>query len=439
MVSVKEVKLREEIVAKAKQYYNLVHSPKPFIPGKSKVHYSGRVFSDDEMANLINSSLDMWITLAEYGDKFEKMFAEFLGVNHALLVNSGSSASLVATSALTSPLLTDHLKPGDEVITPASTFPTSLNPIIQNGLKPVFVDVDIGTYNVKPEMLSKCVSEKTRAIVIPHTLGNPNDMDVVMELAEKHNLFVIEDTCDALGTKWGGKYVGTFGHFGTLSLYPAHHITTGEGGIVFTDSKPRIMIAESFRDWGRACWCKPGEPNPNGVCGVRFKYKVADVPYDHKYMYSHIGYNLKPTDLQAAIGVAQMKKLPSFIEKRKHNFKVLYEALKNYERFLILPKWHEKADVSWFAFPITVKENAGFSRHNLTSHLENNLIETRTIFSGNILKHQSHKNIKRRVVGNLDNSTRMIKDSFFIGVYPGITDEMLDYIIKVFKQFFKNK
>ena len=431
--------LRKEIVKNARNYFELVHGPKPFVPGKSKIHYSGRVFSPDEMENLINSSLDMWLTLDKYGDEFEEQFAKFFGVHRALFVNSGSSANLVAVSSLMSERFTYRMKPGDEVITPAATFPTTLNPIIQNNLVPVFADVELGTYNINPDLLEKCVSEKTRAIMVPHTLGIPCDLDVIMELVRKHNLFLIEDTCDALGTKWDGKYVGTFGDFGTVSLYPAHHMTTGEGGIVHTDSKPLAAIAESFRDWGRACWCKPGEPNPDGACGARFKFSVAGIPYDHKYMYSNIGYNLKPTDLQAAVGVAQFKKLPGFIEKRKHNFSILYEALKDYERWLVLPRWHEKADVSWFAFPITVKENVGFSKQDLTFHLEKNLIETRAIFSGNILEHQSHKNIKRRIVGTLENSNRMLKDSFFIGVYPGITDEMLDYMIKVFRDFFKNR
>jgi len=434
-----ESQFRKEIVDKARAYFNQFHSQKPFEPGKSKVHYSGRVFSEEEMANLIDASLDTWLTLGRYGEKFEKLFAEFLGVNHALFVNSGSSANLVAVSALTSKMIPNHLDPGDEVITPASTFPTTLNPIIQNNLVPVFADIELGTYNINPQLLAKCISDKTRAIVVPHTLGNPNDMDIIRELVEKHNLLLVEDTCDALGSKWDGKHVGTFGQFGTVSLYPAHHITTGEGGMVFTDSKPLSMIAESFRDWGRACWCKPGEPNPDGACGVRFNYKLAGTYYDHKYMYSHIGYNLKPTDLQAAVGVAQLKKLPAFIERRKYNFKVLYQALKDFEKFLVLPSWHDKADVSWFAFPITIKDNAGFSRRDLTSHLEKNKIETRVIFSGNILQHPSHKKINKRVVGGLENSNKMISSSFFVGVYPGINDEMLDYMIKVFKDFFKDK
>lgn len=439
MVDLNESGMRKEIIEKAKKYYSLFHSPEPFVPGKTKVHYAGRVFSDDEMASLVDSALDMWLTLDRYGRQFETEFSSFIGAKHSLLVNSGSSANLVATSALCSPQVPSHLKPGDEVITPAATFPTTLNPILQNNLVPVFADIELGTYNINPELLEKCISGKTRAIIVPHTLGNPNNMDVVMELVEKHNLLLLEDTCDALGTKWGGKYVGTFGDFGTLSMYPAHHITMGEGGVVFTNSPSLSKIAESIRDWGRACWCKPGEPNPDGTCGMRFKFKLAGVPFDHKYMYSNIGYNLKPTDLQAAIGVAQLKKLPEFIKKRKHNFEVLYDALNDYEKFLILPKWHEKADVSWFAFPITVKEGAGFSRNDLTQHLEKALIETRPIFAGNILHHPAYKDINKRVVGSLDNSTRLIKDSFFIGVYPGITDEMLDYVIRKFKEFFDGR
>ncbi len=439
MADLNESGLRTEIVEKAKKYFNLFHSQKQFVPGRTKVHYAGRVMSEDEMASLVDSSLDMWLTLDRYGRQFEGACSELLGAKHSLLVNSGSSANLVATSSLCSPLVQSHLKPGDEIITPAATFPTTLNPILQNNLVPVFADIELGTYNINPALLEKCISEKTRAIIIPHTLGNPNNMDVVMELVEKHRLFLIEDACDALGTKWGGRHVGTFGDFGTLSFYPAHHITMGEGGAVVTNSAPLSKVAESIRDWGRACWCKPGESNQEGTCGMRFKFKLAGIPFDHKYMYSHIGYNLKPTDMQAAIGVAQLKKLPQFIERRKHNFKIIYDALSSYEKFLILPKWHEKADVSWFAFPITVKEGAGFSRNDLTQHLEKALIETRPIFAGNILHHSAYKDISKRIVGNLDNSTRLIKDSFFIGVYPGITDEMLDYVIKTFKEFFKGK
>ncbi len=436
MAGLSESGMRREIIAKAKQYWSLFRPEKPFVPGTAKVHYAGRVMSEDEMASLVDSSLDMWLTLGRYGGQFETGLASFIGSKRALLVNSGSSANLVAVSSLCSGLLPSHLKPGDEVITPAATFPTTLNPILQNSLVPVFADIELGTYNINPAMLEKCVSEKTRAIMVPHTLGNPNDMDVIMEIVERHGLFLIEDTCDALGTKWGGKYVGTFGDFGTLSFYPAHHITTGEGGAVVTNSAQLSKIAESVRDWGRACWCKPGESD---TCGMRFKFRLAGVPFDHKYMYSNIGYNLKPTDMQAAIGVAQLKKLPQFIERRKHNFKILYDALSSYEQFFILPKWSGKADVSWFAFPITVKEGAGFSRNDLTQHLEKALIETRPIFAGNILHHPAYRSISKRIVGSLDNSTRLIRDSFFIGVYPGITDEMLDYMIKVFKEFFRDK
>ncbi len=439
MADLNESGMRKELIEQAKKYYNLFHSAKPFVPGKSKIHYAGRVLSEDDMANLVDASLDLWLTLDRYGRQFEAGLSSFISSRHSLLVNSGSSANLVAASSLCSGLIPNRLNPGDEVITPAATFPTTLNPILQNNLVPVFADIELGTYNINPELLERCISEKTRAIMVPHTLGNPNNMDVVMELVEKHKLFLIEDACDALGTKWGGKHVGTFGDFGTLSFYPAHHITMGEGGAVVTNSAQLSKVAESVRDWGRACWCKPGEQNPEGTCGMRFRFKLGGIPFDHKYMYSNIGYNLKPTDLQAAIGVAQLKKLPDFIKKRKHNFKVLYDALGSYEKFLILPKWHEKADVSWFAFPITVKDNAGFSRNDLAQHLEKALIETRPIFAGNILHHPAYKSISKRIVGSLDSSTRLIKDSFFIGVYPGITDEMLDYMISKFKEFFKGK
>jgi len=427
--------LREQILSLVVDYYQERYTERTFDPEIDLVHYAGRVFDAEELVNLIDSSLDFFLTANRYAEEFEASFAEFFKVNNAILVNSGSSANLVALTALTSPKLGDRrLIPGDEVITLAAGFPTTVNPIIQNQLKPVFVDVNLGDYTADIEQLKAAVGPRTRAIMMAHTLGMPFDLDAVMELVNKHDLWLIEDNCDALGSRYRGRLTGTFGHFATHSFYPAHHITMGEGGCVITKDEQLSRIARSIRDWGRDCYCVGGE---NNTCGKRFNQQFGNLPYgyDHKYVYSHIGYNLKITDMQAAIGCAQLKKLPQFIEKRKANFQTLSEVLQPYEDRLILPHGIPQSDPSWFAFAITVRENAGFSRRELTRFLESNRIETRNLFSGNLLMHPAYQNIECRIVGDLKNTNLIMTNTFFIGVYPGLIPQQMEWIQKVSYRF----
>ena len=430
--------LREAILEQVADYYEMAHGGRPFTPGESKVHYAGRVFDAAEMQNMVGAVLDFWLTAGPETDKFERKLSQFLGVREIIPVNSGSSANLVAITALCSRQLRNGLRPGDEVIVPAASFPTTVNPIIQNGLTPVFVDSRLGDYNLDVSQLEAALSPRTRAIVFAHTLGNPTDMDAVMAIARQHNLFVVEDTCDALGSKWDGRLLGTFGHIATLSFYPAHHITMGEGGAVYTNSRRLAKIARSVRDWGRDCWC--GYDNPvNGKCGIRFDREVPGMPgyYDHRYYYSEIGYNLKLTDPQAAMGLAQLDKLPHFIAKRKENFAYLYAGLKQYEEFLMLPTWEEKADPSWFALPLWVRDDAPFERHELTRFLEYNKVETRLIFAGNILKQPGYQHIDCRVVGDLPVADKIMRGAFFVGVYPGLDQARMDYMLEMFGRFFE--
>ncbi len=428
--------LRKNILEQVKEFAALQTEKELFVPGETPVRYAGRVYEAVEMVNLVDSSLDFWLTASRYAEEFENDLAEYFDVSDTILVNSGSSANLVALSTLTSPKLGDkRLKPGDEVITVAAGFPATVNPILQNQLIPVFVDVEIGDYNAIPEKIEEAISPKTRAIMLAHTMGNPFCLDTVMELVEKHNLWLIEDNCDALGSEYDGKLTGTFGHLATCSFYPAHHITMGEGGAVITEDEDLARIARSFRDWGRDCYCTGGESN---TCGKRFSQQFGTLPhgYDHKYVYSHIGYNLKVTEMQAAIGCAQLEKLPDFIAKRKENFDKIMEFLKPYEDKLILPKATPKSDPSWFDFLITVRDDAGFSRNELTGFLEENLIETRNLFCGNLLRQPAYQDIPHKVVGNLSNTDKIMNQTFFIGVYPGINDEQLKYISDKFKEFF---
>lgn len=430
--------LRAEIFDKVKEYYLLTHQKNEFMPGKSKIPYSGRVYDENEMISLVDSALDFWLTAGRFAKQFEGEFADFLGVKHCLLTNSGSSANLLAISALTSPKLGDkQLKPGDEVITVAAAFPTTVNPIIQNNLIPVFMDVNLGTYNIQYDKIEAAISDKTKAIFIAHTLGNPFNLDTVMEIAEKYNLWVIEDNCDALGSKYNGRFTGTFGHIATFSFYPPHHITMGEGGALVTNNTQLKKLIESFRDWGRDCWCGPGCDNS---CGKRFEMQLGELPYgyDHKYTYSHIGYNLKVTDMQAAVGVEQLRKLPSFIQARKKNFELLYDGLKKYEKYFILPETEPKADPSWFGFILTVREDAGFNRDDIVKHLEKNNIATRMLFAGNIIRHPSFKDVEYQISENLLNTDRIMNDTFWIGVYPGLTEEMIAYMVKIFDDFITN-
>jgi CDP-4-dehydro-6-deoxyglucose reductase, E1 len=426
--------LRSEIRAMVKEYYNVYLAPQAFVPGQSDVPVSGKVFDSTELELLVEASLDGWLTTGRFAAQFEREFATFMGVRCTSLVNSGSSANLVALSCLTSQSLGDRrLCPGDEVITVAAGFPTTVNPIVQNGLIPVFVDVKVPTYNVDVTQLEAAVSNRTRAIMLAHTLGNPFDVDAVMALATKHNLWVIEDCCDAVGALYQGRGVGTFGHLATTSFYPAHHITMGEGGCVLTQTPALKKLADSFRDWGRDCWCDPGKSN---TCGCRFAWKLGDLPtgYDHKYIYSHIGYNLKATDMQAAVGVAQLKKLPGFIASRRANFLQLRTAFSDLEDIFILPEATERSEPSWFGFPLAVREGATITRSQIIGFLESRNIATRLLFGGNLLRQPAYRDIQRRVIGDLRNTDFVMNNVFWIGLYPGVTQSMIDYMADTFHQ-----
>jgi CDP-6-deoxy-D-xylo-4-hexulose-3-dehydrase len=429
--------LRKDIFDRVAHYYQLAHAQRPFIPGETRVGYAGRVWDEREMINMVDAILEFWLTAGRYAQEFERRLGAFLGVREVIPVNSGSSANLVAITALTSRKLERPLQPGDEVITPAVTFPTTLAPILQNNLVPVFVDCRLGDYNIDLDQLEAALSPRTRALFFAHTLGNPVDMHRVIEFARQHELYVVEDACDALGSRFDGQMCGTFGQFGTLSCYPAHHITMGEGGAAFTQSPRLAKIARSVRDWGRDCWCGYDNP-PNGTCGTRFQWEIPGLPggYDHRYYFTEIGYNLKLTDVQAAMGVAQMEKLPDFIAIRQRNFGWLYDGLKSYAEFLILPTWHPKADVSWFAFPITVRPTSPFTRRDLTAWLEQHNIETRLLFAGDIRQQPAYRGMPHRAVGELLNSQQVLQGSFFVGVYPGLDRARIDYILETFAGFF---
>jgi CDP-4-dehydro-6-deoxyglucose reductase, E1 len=431
--------LRQQILALVRDYYRAQFAGRRFDPAKDLVHYAGRVFDDEELCSLVDASLDFYLTANRYAERFEAEFAGYLSLSEALLVNSGSSANLVALTALTSPKLGERrLKPGDEVITVAAGFPTTVAPIIQNRLVPVFVDVNLGDYTAKPEALRDAVGPRTRAIMMAHTLGVPFDLDTVMSLVKEHDLWLIEDNCDALGSTYQGKLTGTFGHVSSFSFYPAHHITMGEGGCVATGDKELARIARSIRDWGRDCYCMGGK---NNTCGKRFSRQIGDLPagYDHKYVYSHLGYNLKLTDMQAAIGCSQLAKLNSFIVRRKENFNHLTRMLAPYEDRLLLPRATPKSDPSWFAYVITVRPNAGFTRNDLTRFLEANRIETRNLFSGNLLRHPAFAGIEHRVVGDLANTDVITNNTFFIGLYPGIGEAELEVIADAIRSFFRSQ
>ncbi len=429
-----EKEIRAKISAQVKELYELRKSREGFTPGVSPVPYSGRVYDADEMQALVDSSLDFWLTLGPHGDEFERQLAEFLGVKHVVMTNSGSSANLLALSSLTSPKLKHPLRPRDEVITVAASFPTTVNPIVQNGLIPVFVDIELGTYNPDISKLEKAISERTRAIFLAHSLGNPFDLEAVLRLVEKYDLYLVEDACDALGSRYDGRMVGSFGDLSTFSFYPAHHITTGEGGAVATNSGKLAWVVRSFRDWGRDCWCAPGEDD---VCRKRFNYQLGSLPhgYDHKFTYTHIGYNLKPLDLQAAIGVQQLKKLPQFIECRNRNFRRLYQGLQRYKRQMILPQAAPKADPAWFGFLITIRPDAGFSKNELVDFLEMNKVVTRGLFAGNLIRHPAYQDVQYRVVDSLTNTDYVMSNTFFVGVYPGLDDTKVDYMLSIFDSF----
>ena len=435
----KEKVLRKRIFREVRKIFYIRQKQKKFNSGEIKIRYAGRVYDHREIINLVDASLDFWLTAGRYAKKFENEFAAFFGIKHCLLVNSGSSANLLAVSALTSPLLKKRrLFPGDEVITTACGFPTTLNPILQNNLVPVFIDIELGTYNVEVAKIKKAITKKTKAIFIAHTLGNPANLEEILKIVKKYNLWFIEDNCDALGSKYKGRYTGTFGDISTCSFYPAHHITTGEGGAVLTNNPLLRKIILSLRDWGRDCWCEPGCDN---TCKKRFNQKFASLPYgyDHKYVYSHIGYNLKITDLQAAVGCAQLEKLPNFIKVRKRNFGFLYSLFERYSDYFILPQSERYSEPSWFGFPVLVKKEAPFTRRDIVSYLEKNRIATRMLFGGNLLRQPAYRNIKCRVVGTLKNTELVMNNLFWIGVYPGLTKEMLSFIENAVTKFFNRK
>jgi CDP-6-deoxy-D-xylo-4-hexulose-3-dehydrase len=428
-------RLRQQILALTAEYHAEAFPAREFVPGVSPVPVSGKVITPEDICSVVESALDGWFTTGRFAKEFERKLAQFVGVRSASLVNSGSSANLVALSALTSPKLGERaLRPGDEVITVAAGFPTTVNPILQNQLVPVFLDVTLPTYEIDVSRLEEAYSPKVKAVMIAHTLGNVFNLDAITAFCRKHNLWFVEDCCDALGSTYKGRKVGTFGDIATVSFYPAHHITMGEGGAVMTDRPTLQLLIESFRDWGRDCWCEPGKDN---TCGKRFEWQLGSLPcgYDHKYTYSHVGYNLKATDMQAALGLSQIAKLPNFIERRKENFAYLKKLLQPMEEFLLLPVAGEESDPSWFGFPIAVKATAPFSRDQLTRHLEGNKIGTRLVFAGNLLRQPAYERCTHRVVGDLQNTDFVMDRVFWIGVYPGLTTEMLDFIAKITSEF----
>jgi len=427
--------IRGDIMLLVDEYARVAHARAPFVPGSSPVPVSGRVYDGSDIKSLVDSALEFWLTTGRFNDAFEERLAGILGARYVLTVNSGSSANLVAFSALTSPLLKDEaLKPGDEVITAATGFPTTINPILLYGLTPVFLDIDVPTYNIDVRQLEEAIGPRTRAIMVAHTLGNPFDLGAVMSVARRHDLFVVEDCCDALGAKYNGKQVGTFGDLGTLSFYPAHHITMGEGGAVFMRRSIIKRAAESIRDWGRDCYCAPGMDN---TCGRRFGWKLGALPkgYDHKYIYSHLGFNLKITDMQAAVGLAQLDHLPEFLTARKRNFGLLRQGLADLGEFLIFPEATPNSEPSWFGFPLTVREGAPFGRDALTLYLNQHRIGTRLLFGGNLARQPYMLGRPSRAIGGLAQSDRVMRDTFWVGVYPGLGDPAIAYLIDTIHQF----
>jgi CDP-6-deoxy-D-xylo-4-hexulose-3-dehydrase len=427
--------LRAQIAGLVAEYHAEAFPARPFVAGESSVAVSGKVFDADDIQHLVDASLDFWLTTGRFALQFEREFARFCGVRKALLVNSGSSANLLAVSALTSPKLGDRrLVPGDEVITVAAGFPTTVNPLVQNGLVPVFLDVHVPTYNMDVTQLEAALSSRTRAVMFAHTLGNPADMAAITAFVKKHDLYLIEDCCDAVGSTYDGKMVGTFGDMGTASFYPAHHITMGEGGAVFTSNLKLKVILESFRDWGRDCWCDPGKDN---TCGKRYAWQLGDLPcgYDHKYTYSHIGYNMKATDMQAAVGVAQLKKLPQFTADRRRNFAALTAGLRDLEDVLVLPCATPNSDPNWFGFPIAVRPDAPFTRDQMIRHLDSKKIATRLLFAGNLLRQPAYRDVPHRKIGDLANSDFVMNQVFWIGCFPGLSDDHNAYMIETIRAF----
>jgi CDP-6-deoxy-D-xylo-4-hexulose-3-dehydrase len=437
-VTEKSSRIRDQIHQLVAEYFRVEFSNRCFQPGESPVPVAGRVFDEQEMQLLVDSALDFWLTTGHFAARFERALARWVGQRNAILVNSGSSANLLALSCLTSPKLGERrIKAGDEVITAAAGFPTTVNPIIQNGLIPVFVDVDPCTLQVRAESVEAAISERTRCIMIAHTLGNPFDAATISSLARRDGFWLIEDCCDALGSLLNGRQVGTFGDLATVSFYPAHHITMGEGGCVLTDQPLLKTLVESFRDWGRDCWCDPGKDN---TCGKRYDWQLGGLPqgYDHKYMYSHIGYNLKATDMQAAVGVAQLAKLPGFIEARKANFRYLYERLRPLEDVLLLPQATPGSDPSWFGFPVAVRPSAPFERAELLRHLDARHVGTRLLFGGNLTRQPAYMGVQYRVAGDLSGTDFVMRNTFWVGIFPGLTEAMLDYTVSCIQEFVRS-
>jgi len=427
--------LKREIFALVSRYSDLKFEKQTFVPGVTEIPPSGKVVGYDEIKNMVDAALDCWLTAGRFNDDFQKKMSEFIGVKHFLTVNSGSSANLVAFSALTSPKLGKRaIKRGDEVIAVAAGFPTTVNPIVQFGAIPVFVDVNPKTHNIDCTKLASAITDKTKAVMLAHTLGNPFDLSAVSQFCKEHQLWLIEDCCDALGSKYKGQNVGTFGDIGTVSFYPAHHITMGEGGGVFTNNDNLKQIAESFRDWGRDCYCAPGKDN---TCNKRYCWKLGDLPegYDHKYTYSHLGYNLKITDMQAACGLAQFNRLPGFIKKRKENYEYLRQKLESCHEYLDLPVATEHSDPAWFGFPITLKDACPISRLDLIEYLNQNKVGTRLLFAGNLVRQPSMKNSEYRVVGSLENTDHLMNNTFWVGIHPALDFEMLDFVCLKIEEF----
>lgn len=434
-MSIEEIKVKK-VYSLIDQIYN--KKRKVFIPGKSKVHYAGSFYGGDEVKAMVKTIFNGWFGLAWAGEELERKLTSFIGCKSSILTNSGSSASLLAMSSLVNKYFADRVPLGSEVITPACTFATTASSIVHAGLKPVFIDVDLGTYNVNPEVIEKAITKKTKILFLPHTLGNPNEMNKVMKIVKTYNLLLVEDNCDALGSSFGNKKTGSFGILGTSSFYPAHHITlAGEGGAVFVNDKRLERILLSLRNWGRGCWCTGVEKDPNGACGHRFDFNIDGVPIDHKYYFTNLGYNLKPVEIQAAMGIVQLGRYKKMMLKRKANFNFLNRILKKYEDFFVLPKSPKKADPVWFSYPITIKDRSPFTRKEITSYLENKNIETRTVFAGNITRQPAFYGVDYRVFGSLKNSDKVLSDTFFIGLWPGLGKEELSYTAEIFEEFIK--
>ena len=435
----REVTLRKEIAEKIEKIFLLRKKHKKFTPGTSWIQYAGGVFDDKEINASVSVLIDGWFGLGKKAEELEKGLAQFIGAKGSVLTNSGSSSNFLAVASLQSCFFPNHLKPGDEIITAACGFPTTVNPIVTLGMIPVFLDVNPETYNINASDLENAYSPKTRAVIVAHTLGNPNDMDVIADFCNTHNLFLIEDNCDALGSEYDGKRTGSFGILATQSFYPPHHMTMGEGGAVYYNDLRFERITRSIRDWGRSCWCRGDDKTINGACKARFNYRVDGKPYDHKYMFNQIGYNMKPIEPQAAMGVEQLKRMPAFIEARAHNFSRMENYAKAWEKYFILPKTLSKSKPCWFAYPLTVRDNATFTRLELIMYLEERMIQTRPLFAGNITKQAAYRNVTYRTIGTLNNATRILHNTFFTGIYPGLGDTEIDYIAENISDFLKKQ